>query len=670
MTTPEATRPKEQPDPIPTSLRLFRFTQNELDRTLIQYNALRKLNREVPSAIHTLTESQGEIDARRNRIIENGRELDEQSDSLLDSTACGAAYIKMFDELSGEGVSDEQIMDFYLSCLRINTQTYDFVIRQRRTTRETPSEQVLKNRPVKKKLDELVEKETKSIPSWFQGDMDAWKLFVIDHALFPDYLNDFFQIYPSMYTLEKNSSFGATTKANLPDWLEEYFDNGLVPDRSLVVQELTEDLEERKNIKKQLDQLEKQEEYVRTLILQKFVKTIAWVQARKIEATPVAQNFSDFVLQIAQLHTYPEFSIDQNNSSLVDTAKQIIGSMVLPEISHERRIKTFAESKQGITSKEITALWLEKNLQEGKVIQNAQDTIDDALTNRLTQLLDEVREDGSRPEFQALRKTDKKAFNALNFDAKPLLGMLSAEEISYLQELTEISQDKPVETIIWEIAEAVSSKMKENRDPAALPRQTGIIIDHLQKFLGTWLRANWKWAFRQLTDSLHEKPQETSLNNPPAQVVDIFDSADIEETLPTEIQEITEAIQQAKEGNLAGYRLYYTIDTSINPRSLIEIEGVTLEEREKAITQFIRRRGITCTITEATIIRGLDSMLGDPEEVEWTRMRMDVNGEEYKKLKHTKLMRTLYKRDDDSKTIIFFVYKKKDRSYRDLTNKG
>lgn len=56
-------------------------------------------------------------------------------------------------------------------------------------------------------------------------------------------------------------------------------------------------------------------------------------------------------------------------------------------------------------------------------------------------------------------------------------------------------------------------------------------------------------------------------------------------------------------------------------------------------------------------------MMMTPPEIEWTRMRMEINVVTFKKYKHPMGMRTLYIMDPTKKEIIFFIYKKKDWKY-------
>lgn len=653
---------KEQTGSDPTTLHLFHFTDENYRAVTPRYNMAETAKGELTSVLGVMVKTGREMVSKGKRGIEHSQLVMDQVFSLRESATSGAAYLTIVDELTQQNVPPEDIMDFYLRCLKINT--YISEKQSNETVERVAAQRIIKNSAADREFLNLMEKEGRNIPDWFKGNKDAWKGFVSKHALFSTYLQNFPQNYPFIFNSDSNFILGYTAKDSLPEWLEEWFEEGKIPERSTVIEEVIQDKKESETLFKQVEQIRRQTDYIGGLYAKKNVKSMIWSEKRRRQVSSMPQNFTNCILQIGALRDYPELPIDLNSDPNMETMREINRTMIPSNIAHERRIKAFVESQEGGIGKESLALWLESNLRKAGIIKSAQQTINPISGQRLTALFDESMQSEITTEFQHLKLTDKKAFNALHFDIMPLLQILRGEEIAYLQELVEISQGESMEPIIWEMAEVISIRLREGIGSVELPKLTAITLSHVEQFFGSWLRANWQWANQQLYENLLEKYNKSTAVTTDVETPQEIDDSETQAIFSVELQEIEEEIKQSERGNLAGWQIYYTVDRRITPDSLIEIEGETLEEKGEFLKQFVRKRKIPCTMDEENIILSLDKMIVAPPGEEWVRMRMNVDGVEYKKLKYKGPMRTLYQRNDERKEIIFFIHKKKDWGYR------
>lgn len=660
---------KEGSTPSPTTLTLFRFSDQKLYEIANYYIKRVNLSHESFVAESAFVNLRQETEVKKGRLNQNMRELTDRSIARIDSATASTAYLKLFDELSQRGVSAQEIYDFYMWCLAFNTRlcqlsrqeiggNYDQFGSIDFLTKQNPSGSKLNVETAK-----MLDKEKEVAPSWFIGSNEEWKSFFRDHAYFGIYLQDFFVEYPQFQRPLIQVPLGRTTNDELPDWLDDT--ERTPPARSAVEAELVTDLEEEVQSTKATEVLDRQYHYLQKVMDEKSVKAILYLQKRRRELFSEIKGFTEAIVLLGSSHHWPDFTIDPLDVPNV-TRSQILDSVITEDKAHDARIKNLAQSNDILMSRESIALWIEKKLLEGKLFGNAQDIIDDNILSVVNSLFDELLQEEPNPDFQALRNKNKRVFRALNYDINPLLEVLDKNEIEYLQELTGVSQGDPLESLIWEVAELVSSKLKRgNREE--VPKQTGITLNHMQQFFTSWLRDNYYWVVTQLASYLRMKLAESRDKEKSDNLLATVDQqAPVSTEVQEEIQEIEDVVEEYQKGNLGGWHLYYTTDRSLNPESFVEIGGevATLKEREEAFEQFVGKEKIPCTVQPASIVRSLDTLLAVPQATEWIRPRMEVKGEVFKKDRHPMGMRTLYVMDPSKKEIVFFIYKKKAWEYR------
>jgi hypothetical protein len=574
--------------------------------------------------------------ARLDRLSETYRELAEQLENSASSISCGTAYLKMQNELPN--LSPNDFMEFFNQCLRINTlfnkQTVDSINTKGEQVTLLESLSRMHARRLPAKYERTLDPMTHNPPEWFQDNKKAWKLFVLSHANFSFYLRPDFEellvtrslpVKEMREELDRNFYYGFTKQGEFPDWLLE--EDSMLPAKEEVEEELAEDKEQEIKTISAQEKIKEQRDYLTTTSADKARKAVARLSDLVTEAFPNIQNFADMILIL----------------EIADKAKSFTTKF-------EEIIRELTQSYDILKISEPIALYIEKKLLEGKIMQSTQDLIDADFTDLFTIFLESVKdkEGSSADQFRTLKETNKKAFGVLNYDLKPFLEILPADEISLLEDLLAESKNKPIELFIWDMAGFISSRFM--REEIQLTRPQLGAFHYLSKLTASFLRNHSKFAYEELQKSLHNL-QEQEILKPEDSLV----TANLQE----EIESTTGEIAQ---GNLAGWRIFYTDNMQLDPNHLSEIGGKSLLEREETLSKFFNDNGIATSIKTGSIVRAFEWIVGVPQEVEQTRIKKEVGDQMFNKLKRGAL-RIFYVMDTDKKVLTFFTHQKKAWSY-------
>lgn len=233
--------------------------------------------------------------------------------------------------------------------------------------------------------------------------------------------------------------------------------------------------------------------------------------------------------------------------------------------------------------------------------------------------------------------------------------MISVEE--FLKEYA----GQSVEFFIWEISELLADKIKKSSSPDESAKR---ILSEVSRFSGTFLRKNWQWAYDRLKIELEEIDKGKSIAEDLELTTIIPDNSDRTQdgTQQGMFESVDKSIAILREGNLSGWKLYYSDNKSIDPKHLVSIEGDALVEREKALEDFITKNQISSSIKPSSVINAFDWLVTIPKNIEEVRIAKDINGERFKKIKRG-AVRIFYVMDEAKKQIIFFLHQKQAMSY-------
>lgn len=643
----------------PTSLDLFVIDGERRNSLTQRVNPMARFNREFFSSAKSLVTLNGEYINKMERLADGMVDMSEQQMKLRSSRTSSFAYLRIYDELSERNVSSKDILDFFKLCLKINT--FNFSQSRQLYSAEGPTglaQERIKKGKKENKTRSFLENNIPEPPEWFGNDKARWKAFIVDHANFPLYLNpNDVESFTKKRHKGKDYSdrLGITVEDGLPDWLLDL--NGNIPDGTVVLEDYEVDTQEDNNLRKHMNDNSKQVDYLVNLVSEKYRNAALRFEQRRRNIFNSYDTLPDLFTALRSIRNIWGYSAELEEISTFTLSQ--FATHEIPSVRlQEKMIEEFSQNEPTTFDKYIVALWIEKNLKDGKIITSAKEKIPTNFLDLLDVVIEEKQNNPVPSEkIQDIRSENKNAFNVLKYEISPLL---SGDELSYIRELTKALQDKSIEEVIWEIAELVSLKYKKGVSTET-PKQTQITMNHLKSFSRKWIKANWEWAYDQLYDSLTkpiERPTEEKNDE-----IEILEQTQTDNSIEQEIQV---AIEEIKRDNLMKWNIEYLPDPDrekeIEEAELVHIGGDALSEREEAFTKFVRTNSISCR-KPASVIQALERIAGEQGTTEeFIRMRKVIRGEEFKKLRIDDV-RVFYKVDPNTRRIIFATHQKKDWDY-------
>lgn len=651
----------------PTTLQLFEPTLQERGRLVGKYQDMDRVGREMMGIKASIEGYQREAQQRIGRLAQWDTDIRGQLQYASSAHTASLVYLTMLDELQPQGVTDQQVFDFFKDCLKLNSRHHSAVTKKEfhgKKLANAPRQFFMKQR------DEMFAQEVSStqIPSWFKGDREKWLNFYYEHSLFGPYLSDKRPEIMGQQT-EASDNYCLTLPSMLPDWFNEA--QNAPPARDTVEREYQEDtldfeqlnlkaVHDRAQMQYLTNSLEVKRGRGQTLIEERF-GTVA-EDAKGLPGLLMYMNIIQPLITSSVTSLTPEQMRILDRQISVRDRDLILNTATLV-------IKEYAEDPQTIFSKEMNALWLERIFKELGITGDARLTITSQFVSNLKDLFDQVEREWQIAHGQIIAegKADKK----VTYEVAPILNYLfTPEDKIFILEYAENLQDKDsVEKVIWALAEFMASGNNNPNQPNSeryrkrIDSAKGQVADGNRK----WLRSNYQWLFGELKSVLfsNDSPsiQPTLTPVPEVQIVQQAERAEI----VADIQVSEAEIRGLRLGSLAGWKVYYTR----NPRSPEQrywdapfiLNGG--EEPEDELQRFMRDNKITCTIKPTSVLGVLEEIVTTPQEMENIRMRQSVGTEQYKKRKRDD-MRILYKRMDNEKVLVFYLYHKEDMSYRKL----
>lgn len=614
--------PKERP---PTTLHLFNFSQKQTDISQDAFRRTRRLMNEFSNVADSIERSNVATQNRLQRLIEVGKDLDSHEVALLSSQTYSAFFLKLREELilNPPHIGENEFMDFFYKCVDIN-----LVIGHKRD----------------KEVEAIVNQMSDNIPSWFNGDIRRWKLFLVDHSTFPQYLNS--EHISGQKKLKKSGRIaaddakllGLVVRGETPDWMEK---EGF-PNISEVEAEMEEDRFERL---RGFDEARKAEAQIRKIHqYQEDInkKSLLWIEKRKDTAFPSINEFPNIVTYIWVVSGYGK--LDTKDKAIEDLTSLEIMAHIKTNTGSDTILRSLEVlPSQPLLGKEFVALWIENYLINEGIVTSTQNSLTKQTISTLSSML---------KGYDEIKKEDipKKLY----YEVRPLVALLSDSEKQYLRELMEDSVGNTTEYIIWEFAEAISARLKTAQSDIN-EQQTKTAIKHLGEFTQKWLRKNYEWAYQQLKSSVRSSfeadQSATSISRIEEAEAVIKSDSETDDTMEIAIQ-----------GNLSGWKLYLLPEIDVDTLEPVELSGNDLAAKQKWLEDYISVNKVSHDGKISSLINAIDWLVTVPQETEQIRMYKDVKGRRYKKLKRGG-MRILYQLSTEDKTIQFHPHKKKDWSY-------
>lgn len=622
----------------PTTLHLFTFDKQQTDTSRSVLQKTDQFTREYLTARSSLERFTTTVNVRLRRLIDLGYQLITQKEELMSSQTLGDVFLKLHSEMLKHDpqLTDTEFMDLFLKLAKIATK-----ISPISSTRIT-NDGLRRNDA---KITEIINKTAGEPPQWFKGTMSEWRLFIDDRSLFMWYLNpDFILSNTCAPGLTGKKALEAGLKGFVqsgfePDWM----DDDQMPNLDDVRAENIEDRKEWERVMREIKAISEQTKLLQEKDSSKFHKAIIWFERRKNQLLSQTKNLPDIVAYAYFMQNKVEY--DLKPKEIIKLSSNQLSDRAVPGAKVLDRFFRKVESQTAVLSNtEFVALWIEKQMIDDGLITSTQGPLSPPQTEMVSNFfLDDATARVNLPK-------------KLLFEIRPLANLLTENERQYLTNLAQDSVGAPCEYLIWELAELISPHLQAQQQFA--DKQTHTAANHLREHAIRWIRQNYNWAFANLRSSLS---QNALIVEEPKRPEDATEAEPVQETNLLDIED-QDTIENALQGNLSGWQLFFIPDIDSSNIRNIEIKGDSLEERQQQLENIVRAHKVSITGKVSSIVDAIDWLVVVPQEVEQIRMHKDVRGERYKKLKRG-AMRILYQLNPDERVIKFHLHKKKGWSY-------
>jgi len=643
----------------PTSLELFRAKGSVFSKIVNLYEAGLEFQVKQKRAIVAIQNNTDAYKSRIDRLREASESCLEKDKASKSSITCGMVYLKMHDELTARGLNQQQIWDFFGLCLETNMAISKVTAKYHDSFRPGMDLSSRNRAPAADPFSDELEKRRGTPPEWFGNDQKKWQQFFLEHAVFATYLIDNYlnKALTGRASIHDGTIvYGNTFPDALPDWLTE---RDTPPVREEVEQELDDDRLEQQVINTSFARIVNQVAVMLGAFFNKSYALYGRTISEEAKLFPTVESISELLILL-------ETCQNDGMPAVVDEIEKLIGPDLGRQFHSMKQnpelvIRTYVKHI-GFRQPELIAVGLEKIIEESRMVSSVNEPIGLAEAMALRSLIDNPK---SQPTdlpspLESLRSNNKKAFNCLFYEIRPILSMLSEEDCGYLRESLEAYAALPIEHWIWDLADLVAQRAGEGALDLSDERSVKIGTEVLENSF-KWLRQNHVWAYDNLAKYIKSRPAEPATSI----LADETQELSIPDDFTEEIEELEKETLIIERGPLADWQVLYTTDHTLDPKHLVSIDGQTVDERGSSLRFFVRKENIVTTVPPDKIISELEEIICIPEETENIAHAKVVNGVRWHK-RGTSSMRIMYDLNRDAKQVIFFLHKKRDWHYRNL----
>ncbi|HVZ58918.1 MAG TPA: hypothetical protein VG935_04170 [Patescibacteria group bacterium] len=657
LVTPEYA--EVESDPPPTTLTLFDYPQERLD----ELNEYMQMSTMVRNAINrsarSLIEANGRVNEQIAHLAEGSRDLLTDIIAVDSKRTVDATYGFIVDGLTMANVPLGDANMYFRQLVN------RYSVFASKSTEElwkgTPGNgQVFQ--PIKPVPASEMDRHTIFLmnhaprkPAWFGGDAAMWAFMFADHIKLLERIGHEAHVDVDMERRDHDDDnhadessemslevpFGPVYRDALPEWL---VDDG-EPTPAIVQNDLRILTVERIQLASQLTARRRQWERLQDVINSKQDKYANFSERFKDGLPWNPQSLAELVIG-----THATRDLIQ----MVPKGAEMnlrTGSFTVPQtapVEHFLYLSFFVTGRQ--YGREGMGLWLERQLQQGNIMESAQEVI----TEEQATLLESFFGNQPRPE------DSKKSWNALKYRIDPFLSHLGPSERAYLAEWTRVAYEQGglMEDVLWETAEAMATSLTRE-SASGLSPSTLKVAHEFNGFFSKWFDTHEEWIYQQLLDRLEEgeRPPRESIVMPAKVEQALQEVAD-------DTQEIEEEVERIDRGNLGGWTVNYLPKEWRESNRRDAIEGETKEELTEALAQYLGGGAVSSNIKPGSVINAINWVVGLTEE-EFRRLvkKQDLDGEEFYKV-YRGGVRILFHMDKDNHELNFFLYQKQSDDYK------
>lgn len=578
----ERSRPVELPqDHTPTSLDLFRFSSETYATVRDHMQTAQRFRDNFTRIEQTFSDYMAAFQARSERIFDARELFTQQYGNLQHRIMASTAFIRVAEHAGDMKATPEQIMEFFLSCIKVNDRIPPTVAGLARIQNTLAAIAAQIQGPLGRRagIDGLFNKLVSRTPAWFKGPPQEWRFFATRHAIFPALVD------PGV------DQIGATSVKARPDWLVRA--NGKPVNPEIAIAEYHDDKRQARTHRKTRPLFDKGIDAIVCKTQALAVQSAATVEEQRRTTLFPPQTFVDTVLLLSATQSVAAYDSDPKAMREM-TMDQLATHVISPDALQQKTVDTFTTPVETGLSRESVALFLEHRLKEAGLLQDAKQPTSTDQIAMVTMLLDvmEHAHPDAQEIFSLLKEYNAPAFVLLNGDIRALLGLLNRKQLQYFRGFLNAQQGQPFEAVIWKIAEFVNERASVIHI-ANQPPTTQQSIHAIQEYTAEWLRSHFQWA----TQALVEKVQPDKAKTQTAEKTIIEEQIDV----------IGKEIHVLEQGNFAGWNLvyYHESEDSYTPFS-----AGSLSQKAEELTTITNEKGLS--IDSQQVLLALEWLMAVP----------------------------------------------------------
>ena len=587
------------------------------------FQALGRLNKHTGQRVDKLRAAKSDLSIEYDQI------------AMIQNTSF--LYISLYEIGQKNGWSKEQIAEAFEAQLKFYNEIS--VAAKELVRRRIKGFSISNNRQAVAARDRLAKRK----PDWYQNDLKSWLNFMHDEFSIQSDIRSRLvaDICPTSIG-QSDRTYRVTAENLVPEWLSDTRrdDQGEMPTLETVENDVVEDEYAKKRLVDEFLYLESKCEHLAQLAADRGRKTIERNTRRMRDLLPVPSNLPQLLMFMADTDGVVYYNLDPDRISAM-TPAEINSTALAGESKEEWLIRRFAQNAE--MSEELLRVYLKKKFDELKIFEVS--------TEQRIRLVGALLAGADKTELMALRNEDKKAFQTINFDLRPMLGSVPDEVMQDLQSrLVDnpfVSQDQLIGQLSSTIVDYFWSTSQS--------REVIKLKEEYRKFSINWLKNNWREAYAGLYVHLHRKAafqSETEENE---------EGKSLSVEVVSQTAEIETEIREAKIGGLAGWQILFDVNKNGDPH-MEELSGESLDDIEAQLEDVLLKHRISCSIKLSSVVNTLEWITTLPKEVVQVMIRETINGLDYLKIKRGNV-RLFFQIDNEKKQLRFFVYQKQSLEY-------
>ncbi len=637
----------------PTQLNLFNLTNPEMDRLANWDTNAQKGVSSYSNSISAFSREWLKVRGSFNKVCVQENGVLSDLVSTVSSINTGLAFLETRSKLRSFNAPDDDIWKVFYYCLTNNVCMWDLKIadlHNKSIHSEGDAKRRVRSVLARIPINEKDHLSLSRIPDWFLGSRDEWEnqldylknwSILIEDGNRKDSLDiisdDYFKI-------------GYAEIDEYPDW---FISRKRYSSDEQIWDEILEDSQQFEFLRGDYKGLLAKKIYLGTVEQEKRAKSDKWLVELDV-SSKVGFNRENISLIEYGLSRNYYFQVVDRFLDHVDTTTQL-GVSLAPETleqvdSLKRFVKyspeIYASLEHTCTNPENFALWMEDNFVKTTKGLNITDIVPLLVLNSLQLMFKD--KDESQQDWFNVRQQNKKLYYFVKNDLKTLVDCLESEDRDNLRDFIDIASGETLEDIIWALAGAFNSSSKQGSE---LSLEGVKVMGKVAKNTENWVRENYTWVASEMILKLANFRKGSS------------HQIEVDEQIPIEISQEIEQLQQvvdnAEKDDLLGVNLIYTsnIDNPFNQKYWTQLsrdsESFTDELRDILGNNFPQ------VIDSSSILSALEFAARTPKEIENTRMRHELSGEERMiKMKRGR-MRILYRFLEDHQTLLFHLSPRK-----------